>query len=60
MDGAANNILITGALSLITLAIKFLFTKYSAQKSKNRDVLEEQYLKAVSYTHLTLPTNSRV
>ena len=51
MDGAGNNILITGALSLITLAIKFLFTKYSAQKSKNRDVLEEQYLKVFAPLH---------
>lgn len=51
MDGATNNILITGALSLITLAIKLLFTKYSAQKSKNRDVLEEQYLKVFAPLH---------
>ena len=46
--------------------LKYIYTDFESKKEKYRTILsefEQEYLinvSAVSYTHLTLPTNSRV
>ena len=54
MEGVVNSALITGVISLITLAIKLYFAKYNAQKSEMRIVLEEQYQKVFAPLHKLL------